>query len=245
MLIGETRDNINRKYANKYSIIKIYNGKRIVLNGFKSYNQAYITKKDLENCNWNMKEIKKVKYRLEVLKYINRTSYNTWRISRTTNTTKTYYGCYKKLTDAITHRNRLIKNNWKCTPLHPFKPSYIHKTKNGQYCLQKQLNNKTIYITLFKDKEDAIKVRDKLIKSNWDQQLVNELRHKYAKKNMNKGEDRYIFINQGGTYTITKVNPVTGKQEGYGTYNTLEDARCERDLLERHNWDFEEVVDLY
>lgn len=243
MLIGETRDNIKRRYKT-YTIIKTKNKKQILLNGFKSYHTVYQTKLYLDNCNWNMKEVRKIKYRLEVLKYIYPTNNNLWTIARTVNHKKIYYGRFNKLTDAITYRNRLIKNNWKGKSLTPFKPEYIYKKVNGTYVIQKQSNNKKVHIGTFKNKEDAVKVRNKLVESNWNPKLMNELRYKSLKKNKTK-PNRYIFINQVGNYTITKVNPVTGKQEGYGTYNTLEDARCERDLLERHNWDFGEVVDLY
>jgi len=47
--------------------------------------------------------------------------------------------------------------------------------------------------------------------------------------------NRYIYKNSGDHYIIRKI--INGKQENYGTYNSLEEARTVRDQLIENNWD--------
>lgn len=46
-----------------------------------------------------------------------------------------------------------------------------------------------------------------------------------------------------GKYHIHRINNDTGKLEHYGTFNTLEDAQKERDLLVSCNWDWNLICD--
>ena len=47
--------------------------------------------------------------------------------------------------------------------------------------------------------------------------------------------NKHIYKNYGGKYIITKS--IKGKNENYGTYSTLEEARKVRDLLAANEWD--------
>ena len=53
--------------------------------------------------------------------------------------------------------------------------SYIAKTKNNNWRVSKFVDGVNIYFGSYYSKEDAIKVRDELIKYNWDKDKLNEI----------------------------------------------------------------------
>ena len=89
------------------------------------------------------------------------------------------------------------------------------------------------YFGSFKTLEEAQEYRDLCVEKDWDEQLmpcnnptvINPL--------------KYIQKTPAGNYRIGKWE--NGKSVHYGTYLTLFDAIQERDLLMKHNWDFELV----
>lgn len=54
--------------------------------------------------------------------------------------------------------------------------------------------------------------------------------------------NKYIYLNSGGNYVINKL--LNGKNEYFGIYSTLEEARKVRDLLVSNDWDKECIKDI-
>ena len=108
----------------------------------------------------------------------------------------------------------------------PENRKYITKNKKGIYIIQKNVNGKMRYYGSFKDYNDAIRVRDKCIKYNWDKNLQP------------KNPMRYITKNKGA-YVIQK------NYTRYGRYHNLSDAMNERDLLVKYDWDYDKLCECH
>ena len=96
--------------------------------------------------------------------------------------------------------------------------------------------SKSFHYGSFKTLEEAIAHRDLCIERDWDEQLM-------PKNNPVVGKPmRYIVKNRAGNYEIKKWE--NGKMVGYGTFPTLFDAQKERDLLIKHDWDYDTVCNV-
>ena len=89
------------------------------------------------------------------------------------------FGHYMSLEEAIEVRDKLISLGWKANPLDYLGDKYITKT-NQKYSITKTFGrNNTIHYGRYNSLEDARKVRDKLVKCNWEksqlQQICREL----------------------------------------------------------------------
>lgn len=136
------------------------------------------------------------------------------------------FGSYKKLTDALYERDRLIKANWNWddalqleeTPNHYEKMelprfihemSYIHKfALTYEVYLGKRLMGK------FNTKRDA-----------------------YAYANEIGGEVKYKNIK----YRVQKS--IDGKNRYFGQFKTLKEAQKRRNQLERNGWEYDKYVE--
>ena len=58
------------------------------------------------------------------------------------------------------------------------KPIHIDKRENGVYRVSKTINGKTYHCGVYKNKNNAVYVRDKLIQSNWNMHKLNKIRKK-------------------------------------------------------------------
>lgn len=106
-------------------------------------------------------------------------------------------------------------------------PSNIYKRGN-KYIVSQVQNKKKHHYGTYNTLEEAIQKRNKLA----EQGIIKELRGKHRIRNH---EDRYIY-KYNTRYYIRKV--VNKKQEHFGVFNTMEDAREERDFLESIGWDY-------
>ena len=64
--------------------------------------------------------------------------------------------------------------------------TYIRKYKNNNYFIQKIIKGKRRSFGIYANMETARKVRDELIKNNWDKNLADELQMKYGVTNKNR-----------------------------------------------------------
>lgn len=106
-------------------------------------------------------------------------------------------------------------------------PSNIYKRRNKYIVSQVQNKKKHVYGT-YNTLEEAIQKRKQLA----EQGIIKELRGKHRIRNH---EDRYIYKYKT-RYYIRKV--VNKKQEHFGVFKTLHEARQERDYLESIQWDY-------
>lgn len=95
---------------------------------------------------------------------------------------------------------------------------YFHK-RELTHRLQAKLLNRTI---------PSIDSKRQELRLTWDG-IINEM--------------TYLRINRAGNYEIQKQ--INGKSKYFGTYNTLEDAQTERDLLIKYNWDIEKLCECH
>lgn len=88
-------------------------------------------------------------------------------IRRITANESEYYGSFITLEEAKNVLDLLIKNNWNLEPCEYMGLMYIVQDKKG-WKIQKFINGKLKHIKYFENLNDAIKVRDKLVKFDWD-----------------------------------------------------------------------------
>lgn len=114
---------------------------------------------------------------------------------------------------------------------HRNKMRYIYQNQVGQYFIQK--NGK--HWASSWDKDEILKFRDMLLESDWDAMVLeDEGYHKRRNHNLPK----YIWITPSNRYCISY------KGISYGVFSSLEVAVEERDLLIKHDWDYN-FVDMY
>lgn len=102
---------------------------------------------------------------------------------------------------------------------------YQHIFKNGsRYIIQKSIDGKSKVYGSYFQLEDALDVRDQLIKLDWKVDEKEYLGDMYITKTL-KGDFR-VAKNFGKCKTIV-----------YGIYEKLDDARRVRDCLVRMDWD--------
>ena len=77
------------------------------------------------------------------------------------------YGSFLTLQEAKEVKQRLIDSNWELPPSEYLGMMYIIKYQK-HYVIQKYLDGKHRKLVSFKHKEDAMKVRDCLVKFDWD-----------------------------------------------------------------------------
>lgn len=104
-----------------------------------------------------------------------------------------------------------------------------------KYCVRKSVNGNVEYFGVYNTMKEAIEMRDKLIKNNWDKHIVPV--KKYLQKN------RYIVKRtdkEGNVfYEITKR--IEGNYTYFGRFKDIEQAIEERDFLEQNEWDYENI----
>lgn len=107
------------------------------------------------------------------------------------------------------------------------RPTNVYWNGNKWYIAQ-IVNGEAKYYGTYKTLQEAIKVRNNLVK----QGIITNRKGQHRIKNY---QDRYVH-KDGKKYTISKV--VNGKQEYFGVYHTYEEAIRERDYLESIQWDY-------
>ena len=110
-------------------------------------------------------------------------------------------------------------------------PSYVYKHWN-QYYVQQWEGGKLKTFGKFKTEHEAIQCRNKLLKQGIIKPKLGLHKIKYY-------PNRYIIRTPANTYAIIKRH--NGKNEHFGTYRSLENARKERDYLESIGWDYDNM----
>lgn len=114
----------------------------------------------------------------------------------------------------------------------PVSMKYIYETKYG-FQLNKQLNGKMITVGTDKDLNKIKKIRDYLVKNNWDLEVVKQMKDELNNSN-------YIYkINNG--FTIIKY--VNKERRYFGKYDTYEKALNQVEFLKNNDWNIEHAKD--
>ena len=112
--------------------------------------------------------------------------------------------------------------------------TYIRKYKNNNYFIQKIIKGKRRSFGIYSNMETARKVRDELIKNNWDKNLADELQMKYGVTNKNRlrkkalkqyNDFETLFLKGNSVKNIKKTLNLTDYQ-----YNLLS-----KKVREKHN----------
>ena len=90
-------------------------------------------------------------------------------------------------------------------------------------------------------------MRDYLIEHNWPRDGFKRYDKTRRKKynNTQKYKEDYCISKVNNAWEIRRKDPETGKLLYYGRFKNIEDARHERDLLIKCNWDLDTLCDVY
>ncbi len=139
------------------------------------------------------------------------------------------FGTYDSLEEAEQVRDYFKENNW---PIHErlkfSKNKFIHYYL-GKYHVNKTINGKKTSFGVFTNFEDAEYQVLLCKRFGWDLRLKPFDCMKYIRKRE--------MANGRITYQIMRWT--SDGEECYGTFNNLEDAQFERDLLMLSNWDYD------
>ena len=139
-----------------------------------------------------------------------------------------YFGIYRTEEEVKNRVEFLKKKNWNVKYMVKQSPKYYHKVYNDKYQVCKKINNRMYYFGIYDTEEEAKNMVAFLKQHNWDLHYAHI--HNPETKYINKHHE---------IYQICRFNKDTGKTEYYGSFHTLEEAKAERDLLEKCNWDWE------
>ena len=153
-----------------------------------------------------------------------------YTLEKTINGKRKYFGYARTLIEALMLRDILNATNWEksISKLNPYRN--IHHTSKGYYMITRKINGKTRYYGHFLTIEEAIAYRDLLDKKGWSSN------NRYC-RNPNAG----IHLNKCGSYEVFHHH--NGKNEYYGCYKTLEEARTVKELCVKYNGDWDLMVE--
>lgn len=210
------------KVGNYYRIDKWVNGKNTTFGFFTNLKDAIKHRDILIKNNWEGVEPKVTKNR-----YIHQHNYG-FTIYKRIDGNLICFGYYPTFEKATEARDELIKNNWEESEI---KPHHDEETQNyikvvdGYFLIERTLNNETRVYGVFKNKDLAIKKRDKLLKNDWNSlYAIKTSRYEF-------GENIVPF-----DYVFNIEKKINGDIEDFGTYYTFEDAVEARNELINTNW---------
>ena len=106
-------------------------------------------------------------------------------------------------------------------------PKYIYQRRNGWFEIRKRIGDVLVYWGSFPTLEEAELHKAYYIGKNWE-------------VNPSFRANRHI-VQRGEHYIVMKSE--NGKRTIYGTFDNIEDARHERDVCVRCQWDFDLIVE--
>lgn len=212
----------------KFSMNRVFNDVKYNFGIFDSYDEALNYLDYLEEEGWPLNvnaqpeellpnNIEEINGRFSVFKYIMGE--------------KITFGEFDTLGEAKLIKNNLISNAWESLEAYDWGAYGKYITKSGdKFVVSRTYNGETHNFGYFNTLDDAIKVRERLVETNWGD-LNIEHRMRYGK---------YISYN-GFYYMIQKT--IDGELITFGHFNELEDAIKQRDFLVQCNWSRFDVPD--
>lgn len=97
-----------------------------------------------------------------------------YRIQQTINGKSIVFGSYFNLKEALEVRDEIKRKNWNVDLTEYLGDTYILKRSWG-YVIQKEYNQKLTYYGAYRTVNDARRVRDMLVKYNWNKKCLNEI----------------------------------------------------------------------
>ena len=245
-------DNISEKYIiftnNYYRVRKILNGKHKNFGSFKDIEKACNLRDLLIDNDWDESKIPKQYFsdhsnsEGKYGKYITFKN-NYYRISKTINGKQKFFGSFKDINNAIVLRDLLIENGWveSGIPKKFFSDhSSSNKSKYGKniifvndyFKVNKQINGKRKMFGSFENVENALRLRDLLIDSNWDESKIPK--QYFSDHSNSEGKYGKYITFKNNYYRISKT--INGKQKFFGSFKDINNAIVLRDLLIENGW---------
>ena len=187
-------------------------------------------------------EVKKVsKTKSSSEKYIIFTN-SYYRVHKRLNGKQRNFGSFEKVENACVLRDLLIENDWDKSKVSEkyFSDHSNSMGKHGKniifvnnyYKVHKTINGKRKSFGSFKDKKNAIILRDLLIENGWDKSKVSEKYFSDHSNSMGKHGKNIIFVNN--YYKVHKT--INGKRKSFGSFKDKKNAIILRDLLIENGW---------
>lgn len=167
--------------------------------------------------------------------------------------TRTYFGSFDTLEEALIERDNLISRNWgfpideDITGRRVGKYGRYITFVGGCFRVQKAIDGTVRYYGAFPTPEDAKVLRDMLIENDWD---TTNIPPKYLRNFItNPDLERHYYIREvRGKFIVSKV--IDNELRYFGTYDTREEAIAAREKLLDSNWeidddDEEEYIDQF
>lgn len=227
---------INKAVNKRYVISKEFNGEIKRFGYYKSLEEALLIRDDLVSNNWEM-DAKFIltnlgidEVDLNIGKVGRRYAVYKWEDSKCT-----IFGIYRTPRAAKKIRNRVIsqkKNDYAYLDKHREKDTRFIYRVGDYYRVSKSINGKLKNFGHYNSLNEAIAVRDELIKNNWDDSFLGLRRILKSPVSYNK----HIHKTSRG---FDVVNRIDGELINFGSFETLEEAISYRDELEENNWEVE------
>ena len=169
---------------------------------------------------------------------------NYYRVHKLLNGKQKNFGSFENIENACCLRDLLIENDWDESKI-PKKYFFDHSNSRGKhgkyislinnyYKVSKTINGKLKFFGSFKDKKNAIVLRDLLVENGWvESGIPKEFFSDYSSSNKNKHGKYIIFAN--GYFKVNKQ--IDGKNKVFGSFENVDNARRLRDLLITNDWD--------
>ena len=231
---------INRATNKRFVIAKEFNGEIQRFGYYKSLDEALMIRDDLVSANWEMDE----KYILSNLG-IENIDLNIGKVGRRfavykwEDSTCTIFGIYRTIRAAKKIRNRMIsknKNDFNYLDKHREKDTRFIYRVNDYYRVSKSINGELKNFGHYNTLDEAISIRDQLIRNNWDDSFLGLRRVLRRADSYNK----HIHKSSRGYDVVNRIN---GELINFGSFETLEEAISFRDELEENNWEVEPIFE--
>lgn len=241
----QTRPTKYGKYISKtknkrFLISKDFNGEIKRFGYYKTLEEALLVRDNLVSANWEMGE----EYILSNIG-IENVDFNIGKISRKYAVYKweddkcTIFGIYRSHRAAKKIKNRLIsnkKNDFDYLDKHREKDTKFIYRVGEYYRISKSIDGKLKNFGHYNTLEEAISIRDELIKNNWDDSFLGLRRVLRSSSSYNK----HVHKTSRGYDVVNRIN---GELINFGSFETLEEAISYRDELEENNWIVEPIVE--
>ena len=235
---------------NFFRVQNTVNGEERNFGSFKEGENAAFLRDLLIKNNWNETEIDKKFFsdyenvdRNKYAKNISRIN-DKFKVNKTINGKLKFFGSFKHLGNAVRLRDLLIESNWtESTIPEEFFRDYSSSNRGSEYivCINnlykvnKIIDGKQKYFGSFKEKSNAIQLRDLLIENEWDDSNIPEkfFSDYEGYKKRNRYGKNIALVNK--YFRVYKLDE--GKRKYMGSFVNVENARRLRDLLIENEWD--------
>lgn len=229
------------KTANKrFQITKKVNGSNKSFGTFKTLEDALFARDELVTDNWGMGN-DKILFNLGV----EEVDMNIGQVGRKFAVFKwedskcTIFGTYRSYRLAKKIKKKLIsdtKNNLNYLDRHREKDTkFIYRVGN-YYRISKSVNGELKNFGHYNSLDEAISVRNELIKNNWNDSFL-------GLKRIVRSSDSYNKHINKSSRGFDVVNRINGELINFGSFETLEEAISYRDELEENNWRIDSLIE--